>query len=214
MSRNTKSEDINIVNFVENLLSPRYFGQKYSSSTSKDELMIALGESTCLTACKLTTCFKLSRRGRIFIRLAQVLSPNSYYRFWNTHNKVFCNYLSFILSKLQIYLQEELPISVAEEICVDIAGLAAAYLKVMTKMTKEEGELLISELEQTMKECFYNETPNDKNDERERIFRGLGRKPKPNEIVMFIKETVEKDPLAIMEPHIFIEKWKKLHCLR
>ena len=202
-------EEITFEDLYSSITCPRHYGQEYLKADSEEKLLLLLGQACCITAFSLIRILKLPKRGRLILDLIKVFSPQRYHKHHFLYSFSFSHCLIYIIRKLRVILKRELSEKDAERIASTAYAYAGSYLRVASRYSEEDKELLLNEMEQRLYDYEKCETI-EESVLFERIFNGLGRKISPKQSVIFFRETIMKNPLYIVEPFRFIERLRKI----
>jgi len=201
--------DITFEDLFTYVTRPRFYGQKYLLAHSEEELLLIFGEACCLSAFSIVQILKLPKRGRLFLKLIKSLSPQRYQDHHFQYSFSFSHCLIYITRKLKQILKRELTEEDADHIASKAYAHGGSFLGVGCKYSEQDKELLLRE----MKKRLYAYDKCETIDEKvllENIFNGLGRRIPPQQVAIFFIETIEKDPLYIVEPFRFVERLKEI----
>ena len=115
----------------------------------------------------------------------------------------------YISRKLKVLLKNELSEEEEERISLTAYVYGCSYLRVVNNYSDAQKELLLIEMNQRLSDYDKCETIEEKL-LLENIFNGLGNKIQPEQVAIFFKKTIEKNPLYILEPFHFIERLKEI----
>jgi len=201
--------EISLQDLYSSISSPRYYGQKYLDADSEDELLLILGEACCISAFSLINIFKLPKRGRIILDFIKAFFPKRYHKYLFLYNFSFSQCLIYIIQKLKAILKRELSEKDAERISSTAYACAGSFLVVASKYSEEDKKMLFNEMEKRLYDYDKYETIEEKI-LLKNIIKELDRNITHQQIVIFFRETIEKDSLYIVEPFRFIERFKEV----
>ena len=214
-----KSMNKNEITFEDILLSgtqPGYYGQKYLNANTEGELLFVLGEACNLSAFKLVKILKLPNRGNLILALIKTFSPQSYEKHQFLWNFSFSHCLIYISRKLKEVLRRKLSEEDAGRISSTAYAYGGSFWGFISGYSQEDKEKLLREIEQRIYDYDKSEIINEKL-LLENIIKGLGRKIPPKQVAVqaaiFFRETIMKDPLYVVEPFHFIDRFKGITTL-
>ena len=190
------------------IASPRTYGKKYLSAETRDDLLLALGEACCVAAFAIVMLFELPKRGSLILRIIKVFSRRAYDRYFYLYHFTFSHCLMYITTRLQNTIEPKIG-SQAQEIAENAYAYGGVSFSALSWYSKADKDALRHEMEMRL----LDHAPGQVIDEGgllENIIAGLGRQVPPRQIAQFFRETIADDPLAVVEPFRFVDRYVEI----
>ena len=186
-----------------------YYGQKYLEAETEEDLLSQLGEACCVSAVSLVQILELPKIGRHVLSVMKSISPEKYNQVMFQYNFALSHFLLYIGDKLKGILIRDISLEEVEYISKEACEWGLSYYLFECGYSEEESDQLDKEVNKRIIE-YSNLNKIEERILLENILKVLRHQIRPEQVAIFFTETVAKDPLYLIEPLRFIERWKDM----
>lgn len=187
-----------------------HYGKEYHNAKSLEELMYIASEPIGLSAIKIFYALNPPKRGELVLRLFKTFNKKSYNNYWDTTNTLSTNSILYVIEELYSYFYHR-GVTLSEKEFDTLAGFTASFLCTEAEYSKEEREMFINSLVNQIEDIQVIPVNKERDVRIARLINRLGNKNVSKKVLhALLKETIIKDPLNIIEPHILFECYVKL----
>lgn len=184
-------------------------GEKYDSAKSMDDLLYYVSEQFLQATVSIMLSLKGPRRSKLVLDIMKHINHEGYLAYWNRKNKLFSACLIYIIDRFRNEIKETYQIILDEEFLEKIQIQTGIIYTNYLEVDKNEESMFKKNMIESITE-YENSRPIEQNDLLKKIIEAHGKEPSRDELAKFVKETLAKDPLVVIEPHSFIKNYKRL----
>jgi len=180
----------------------RFYGMRYGDAQSLQGLIAAAGEACCVAAISILQMLRFQQRGRPILDCTGCSKAECRWRY----NFAFSHCLFFITRRFQSLLEKELgDAHSARETADAVYMYAGSSFSLLAGLSRQEEEALIHELEVRTQE--YSKEELDEERLVLNIADGLNRPVQLEQLIFFLEDLVNDNPVSLVEPMRFCQRF-------
>jgi hypothetical protein len=184
------------------------YGQKYNESETLEELFKWIGEAVCISAFRIVRAIKPPRTEKLAKAFKWVAS-GKYNSFKQVRINLFAAAIFYVADKLRDALRSRILTPYPELIADQSIFKGAETFSTITGMSEQEKKQFFAAMSTKMIVRLDN-PPKNATDAVGRIVAEMGKESDDKLVVNLLESSVINNPLDLIEPHNFANKFQKL----